>query len=38
VLHAQCDALDDGCGNVIDCGVCPTDKTCGKREPNHCDK
>jgi hypothetical protein len=36
-LTAQCGAIDDGCGTMIECGPCPANRVCGSKQPNHCD-
>jgi hypothetical protein len=32
----DCGSALDGCGNVIQCGTCPTGQTCGSHSPNVC--
>jgi hypothetical protein len=36
VAQADCGPLADGCGDVVDCGVCPRDQICGGGGPNRC--
>lgn len=34
---AMCGAIDDGCGNVLECGACPQGQSCGGGgSPNSC--
>jgi len=33
---AECGSVPDGCGGVINCGKCPSGKTCGAGGPNKC--
>jgi hypothetical protein len=35
-LEATCGILIDGCGGLLDCGVCPPGLTCGHVTPNQC--
>ncbi len=35
-LGANCGAVDDGCGTLIDCGTCPNGQQCGASKPNVC--
>jgi hypothetical protein len=37
-LGARCGAIDDGCGQMLDCGECPAGQACGARMPNRCDR
>ena len=32
----NCGSALDGCGNIIQCGTCPTGETCGAKSPNVC--
>lgn len=37
-LHRNCGPIaDDGCGQPLDCGECPSGQTCGQLLPNVCD-
>ncbi|HEY5962184.1 MAG TPA: hypothetical protein VIV60_36760, partial [Polyangiaceae bacterium] len=37
-LGADCGAVSDGCGGLLDCGAtCASGKICGALLPNHCD-
>ncbi|HUB07059.1 MAG TPA: hypothetical protein VMB50_08660 [Myxococcales bacterium] len=33
---ANCGALGDGCGDIIQCGTCPAGQSCGAAGPNVC--
>nr|PZN25960.1 MAG: hypothetical protein DIU78_09015 [Pseudomonadota bacterium] len=33
---AECGAIGDGCGDIIQCGPCPEGQVCGATEPNKC--
>lgn len=35
-LGAECGTVKDGCGGALECGTCPTGKTCGGSAPNRC--
>lgn len=35
-LGANCGAADNGCGQLIDCGVCPDGQSCGATKANVC--
>jgi len=35
-LEAECGSVKDGCGGVLECGTCPTGKTCGGSAANKC--
>jgi hypothetical protein len=37
-LGAQCGSVSDGCGGLLDCGVCKTGQVCGGTQPNHCSR
>ncbi len=32
----SCGKVSDGCGNLVDCGGCPTDQSCGLQTANLC--
>jgi hypothetical protein len=34
----QCGPAGDGCGNLLQCGTCPTGETCGGGGPSKCGK
>ncbi len=36
VQDAECGSIPDACGNILDCGTCPEDLTCGAGGPNQC--
>jgi hypothetical protein len=39
LLGAQCGTASNGCGGMLDCGVCKgKDQQCGTKAPNRCDK
>lgn len=35
-LGATCGFAGDGCGGVVECGLCPSGETCGATAPNQC--
>jgi len=35
-LGVDCGPIDDGCGQLIDCGGCPEGYACGVEAPNRC--
>jgi hypothetical protein len=37
-LKKNCGMLDDGCGGMLDCGMCTAPEKCGRYVPNVCDR
>jgi len=37
LLGAECGTAPDGCGAMLDCGMCKGDHPCGTKKPNRCD-